>query len=131
MGFPLQLSQSEYEAIAELARQGTLNPDGTVNQDKALGLAAWLSAIELKNGVVRNTIWVQWQEQDAPLPPGVNFPRTWPPEMRTQLSLVSRPIAKSDVTSLLAMRAKKPTNVLVTRDPAAIVGWMELDEFFK
>ena len=131
MGFPLQLEQGEYETIIEFARQGTLNSDGTVNQDKALGLDAWLRMIEQKNGVVRNFVWVQWQEQDAPLPPGVNFPKKWPPEMRAPLSLVSRAVAKSDVTSLLAVRAKKPTSILVTRDPAALVGWTEIDEFFK
>jgi len=131
MGFPLQLEQGEYETIIEFARQGTLNSDGTVNQDKAIGLNAWLRMIEQKNGVVRSFVWVQWQEQDAPLPPGVNFPKKWPPELRAPLSLVSRAIAKSDVTSLLAVRAKKPTSILVTRDPAALVGWTELDEFFK
>lgn len=131
MGFPLQLEQSEYETLIELARQGTLNADGTVSQDKALGLDAWLRMIEQKNGVSRNFIWVQWQEQNAPLPQGTNFPKKWPPELRVPLSLVSRAIAKSDVTSMLDARAKNPTSVLVTRDPAALVGWMEIDEFFK
>lgn len=131
MGFPLQLEQSEYETLIEYARQGTLNADGTVNQDKAVGLDAWLRWIEQKNGVVRNFIWVQWQEQDAPLPPGTNFPTKWPPEMRLPLSLVSRPIAKADVTALLNVKAKNPTSILVTTDPAALVGWTELDVFFK
>lgn len=131
MPFPISFSQSEYETIIEFARQGTLNPDGTVNQDKALGLDSWLRMIEQKNGVTRNFIWVQWQEQDAPLPPGVTFPKKWPPEMRVALSLVSRAITKSDVTSMLNVRAKKPTSILVTRDPAALVGWTEIDEFFN
>jgi hypothetical protein len=131
MGFPLQLEQGEYETLIEFARQGTLNSDGTVNQDKALGLDSWLRMIEQKNGITRSFVWVQWQEQDAPLPRGVNFPKKWPPELRAAVALVSRPIAKSDVTSMLNVRAKKLTSVLVTRDPAALVGWTELDEFFK
>lgn len=131
MGFPLQLEQGEYETLIEFARRGTLNSDGTVNQDAALGLDAWLRSIEQKNGVVRSFVWVQWQEQDAPLPPGVNFPTKWPPEMRAMVGLVTRPVAKSDVTSMLAVKAKNPTSILVTSDPAALVGWTEIDVFFK
>lgn len=131
MGFPLQLEQGEYETLIEYARRGTLNADGTVNQDKAVGLDAWLRSIEQKNGVVRNFVWVQWQEQDTPLPPGTNFPTKWPPEMRAPLSLITRPIAKSDVTYLLSVKAKEPTSILVTADPAGLVGWAELDVFFK
>lgn len=131
MSFPLQLEQGEYETLIEYARQGTLNADGTVNQDKAHGLDAWLRWIEQKNGVVRNFVWVQWQEQDAPLPAGTNFPTKWPPEMRVPLALVSRPIAKVDVTAMLNVKAKNPTNILITKDPAAEVGWTEIDAFFK
>ena len=131
MGFPLQLEQGEYETLIEYARRGTLNADGTINQDSAIGLDAWLRAIEAKNGVSRYVVWVQWQEQDAPLPAGTRFPTKWPPEMRAPVVLISRPIAKSDVTALLAVKAKNPTSVLVTSDPAALVGWTELDAFFK
>lgn len=131
MPFPLQLEQSEYESLIELARKGTLNADGTVNQELALGLDAWLRYIETKNGVERHFVWVQWQELDAPLPPGTNFPTKWPPELRATIALVGRAIAKADVEALLKTKAKNPTSVLVTRDPAAQVGWTEMDVFFK
>lgn len=131
MGFPLQLSQGEYETLIEYARRGTLNTDGTVNQDRALGLDAWLRLIEQKNDVERHLVWVQWQEQDAPLPPGTTFPKKWPPELRANISLISRPIAKSDVISMLSAKARNPTSILVTNDPAALVGWSSLDVFFK
>jgi hypothetical protein len=131
MGFPLQLEQSEYETLIAMARQGTLNSDGSVNQDKAIGLDAFLRYVEKKNGVTRNFIWVQWQEQDAPLPAGTLFPTKWPPEMRLPLALVTRPIARSDVDSLIAVNAKNPINILVTTDPAALVGWTKVDAFFK
>lgn len=131
MSFPLQLEQPEYETLIAFARQGTLNADGTVNQDRAHGLDAWLRLIEQKNGIKRSLVWVQWQEQDAPLPAGTNFPKKWPPEMRHPLVLISRPVARADVEQLLSVRAKNPTSVLVTQDPAAVVGWTELDAFFR
>lgn len=131
MAFPLQMNQSEYESLVEFARRGTLNADGTVNEDKAHGLDAWLRMIEKKNDIVRYFVMLQWQEQDAPLPPGTNFPEKWPPEMRASITLVTRPINRVDVDALLGAKAKKPTNILVTRDPAGRVGWTELDVFFK
>ncbi len=131
MPFPLALTQSEYETLIAFARKGTLEADGTINQDRAQGLESWLRGIEQKNGITRNFVLVQWQEQDAPLPPGVNFPTKWPPEMRTSISLISRAIARADVDAVLKAKAKKPTSVLVTRDPAGQVGWTALDEFFK
>lgn len=131
MSFPLQLEQGEYETLIEFARRGTLNPDGSINQDKALGLDSWLRMIEQKNGVSRYFVLLQWQEQDAPVPAGNNFPTKWPPELRAPLSLVSRPISRSDADAVLAVKAKNPTNILVTRDPSGLVGWTEIDEFFK
>lgn len=131
MAFPLTLLQHEYESLIELARQGTLNPDGSVNQSKALSLDSFLRALETRNGVTRYFIWVQWQEQNQPLPPTTDFPAKWPPEMRQPLALVTRPIARADVDALLKVKAKSPTSVLVTRDPAGLVGWTELDVFFK
>ncbi len=131
MSFPLSLEQPEYETLIAFARQGTLNADGSVNQDRAQGLDAWLRLIEQKNGIKRNFVWIQWQEQDAPLPAGTNFPKKWPPEMRYPLTLISRPVARADVEQVLSVRATNPTSVLVTQDPAALVGWTELDVFFK
>lgn len=131
MGFPLQLEQGDYETLIAFARQGTLEADGTINADKAAGLDAWLRWIEERNGITRSFVWVQWQELDAPLPPGTNFPTKWPPEMRQPLTLVSRSINKADVMALVNSKAKRPTGILVTKDPAALVGWTELDEFFK
>lgn len=131
MSFPLQLDQGEYETLIEFARRGTLNPDGSINQERAIGLNSWLRMIETKNGVSRYFVMLQWQEQDAPVPAGNNFPTKWPPELRAPISLVSRPITRADADAVLAVKAKNPTNVLVTRDPAGLVGWTEIDVFFK
>ncbi len=127
----IQLDQNEYESLIELARRGAIQADGTVHADSARALNQWLEYIEKKNGITRYFVWVQWQEQDAPLPAGTNFPTKWPPEMRAPLATVSRPIARIDVEALVQAKAKKPTSILVTKDPAGVVGWTELDAFFK
>lgn len=131
MPFPISLNQEEYEALVALARQGTLDADGHVIAEKARSLTSYLVMLEKKNKITRYALWLQWQEQDAPLPPGVNFPSKWPPELREYLALTSRPITKADVITVLKNRARNPTNVLVTKDPGATVGWTELDQFFK
>jgi hypothetical protein len=127
----MSLPQSDYETLIEFARRGTLDAKGNVLTESALALDSWLKDLERRNGIHRSALWVQWQEQDAPLPVGTNFPDRWPPELRKYLALTSRPIIKSDVVALLSNAAKNPTNVLVTRDPAATVGWTQLDIFFK
>lgn len=131
MPFSIQLNQADWETLIEYARQGTLNADGSVMQTKALGLDAWIRMIEKANNLSRYVLWVQWQEQGAPLPPGTDFPDRWPPELRHLITLVTRPITRSDVDAVLATLARQPTNVLVTSDPAANVGWTELAVYFR
>ena len=130
MPFPLSLTQADYETLIEFARRGTLDANGQVLQESALALDSWLKNIERRNGIQRYAVWVQWQEQDAPLPPTTRFPEVWPPTLRKYLALISRPITRSDVDALLTSYATNPTNVLVTRDPGATVGWTELNVFF-
>lgn len=124
MPFPLQLPQQDYEALIALARKGA------VAADEQRRLDNFLRRIEKDNGITRYALWVQWQEQDQPLPPAARFPEKWPPEMRFYLELISRPIARVDVEAVVKQKARKPTNILVTRDPGAIVGWATLDQFF-
>lgn len=131
MPFPISLEQDAYESLVELARQGTLRDDGSVIDTKAAALESWLKLLEQKNGINRYFVWVQWQEQDSPLPPGTNFPAKWPPELREYLALTSRPIAKDDVMTMLNSKARQPTSILITTDPAAMVGWQDLNVFFK
>lgn len=131
MPFPISLQQDEYEALVELARQGTLAADGTVLPDKARTLESYLVMLEKNNGIARYAVWIQWQETGAQLPPNTLFPEKWPPELRAYLSMTSRPIAKTDVQTLLSNKAINPMTVLVTKDPGATVGWMSIDTFFK
>jgi hypothetical protein len=118
------LSQEQYEALIALARLGASTPE------KQRALDAFLKSVEKANSVTRYALLIQWQEMDQPLPSSVEFPKTWPPEQRFFLENLTRPIAKVDVGRVLAAKARKPTNVLVTPDPAGLVGWTPIDNFF-
>lgn len=124
------LSQEQYESLIALAQASTVNPDGSINQDKALVLDAALRDIESANGVTRYSLFIRWQDPLAPLPPGVNFPATWPPTLQFFLQLVTRPISKADVLTVVQQRTPKALNVMVTPDPAGLVGWTQIDAYF-
>ena len=124
MSFPISLSQQEYEALVSLARRGATSEEDTRR------LESFLQSVEKSNGIVRHFLLVQWQELNQPLPAGTDFPASWPPNQRASIELLTRPIARADVEALLVKKAKQPTNVLVTRDPAGILGWSTLDHFF-
>lgn len=119
----MNVTNEEYAALVALARKGCANADQTV------GLEQYLKAIEKREGVQRYLLWVQWQETGVGLPLGTRFPDKWPPELRYLIERLDRPIAKSDVASALAQRAKKPLEVMVTDDPAGLVGWTKLDQY--
>lgn len=125
------LTTEEYEALVALAREGTKDVNGSPIHDKAVVLNDFLVSLEKKAGITRDLLWVQWQELDEPLPPGTRFPERWPPEKRVLLEYVTRRISRADVEEVLNANAKNPTSVLVTRDPGALFGWMELDAFFR
>lgn len=124
------LTQEDYEALVALAREGTNDKEGSPLPEKSRRLDEFLRSVEKKNGVKRDAVWVQWQELDAALPPGTDFPRKWPPELRVYIEFISRKVSRADVDQMLNARAKKPTSVLVTKDPAAQLGWTPIDDFF-
>ena len=130
MPFPISLDAEQYSALVSMAREGAKDDEGNILVEKSRRLEAFLKDIEAKNDIKRFGLWIQWQETDHALPPNTNFPEVWPPSQRYFLELTSRPIAKDDVIKVLAARAKRPVNVLVTRDPGALVGWSELDSYF-
>ena len=119
------LDQQQYEALIALAREGT-----TDDPDKARELDEFLKSIEAASGVTRSILWVRWQEMDQPLPPAVRFPAVWPPEMEYLIELITRRVALSDVEAVLAARARKPVNVMVTPDPGRRVGWTPVEDYF-
>ena len=130
MSSTLTLTQEAYSALAALARKSIFNADGTINQEKALLLESFLKEIEKENGVTRYGIWIQWQDPDEAVPPTANFPISWPSEMRYYLEIVTRPISRADVEAVVKQRAPNAVSVMVTPDPAALVGWSTLDSYF-
>jgi hypothetical protein len=124
------LTQEQYEALIAFAQRGTRGLDGRMNQEMAFALNAFLQQIEQANGITRSSLWIQWQDPAQPLLPGTNFPKTWPPEMRYFLQFVSRPICQADVLQVVSQRAPKAVNILVTPDPAALLGWTPVAEYF-
>jgi hypothetical protein len=119
------LDVQEYESLIALAREGTKS-----TPDRARQLDTFLRSIEKKNGVVRDGLWVQWSEMDQPLPPNTRFPDVWPPQQRRYIELITRLVARVDVDAVLEQHARKPVDVLVTKDPGAQLGWTTLDQFF-
>lgn len=119
------LTQEQYEALIFLARVGVEGDQG-----KQVELDRFLRNIEQTNGITRSFLWVQWQEVSAPLPAGTRFPEEWPEKLREAIELVTRPVARADVEAVLEANASEPVSVLVTKDPAGIVGWTTLDDFF-
>lgn len=118
------LTLEDYQALVALARKGV------TSDDQSRQLELFLISIEKQNNVLRFSAWVQWQELEQALPPTTKFPEQWPPELRRRIDILNRPIARSDVQAVLDQYAKKPTNVMITTDPAAQVGWTPIDVFF-
>ena len=122
----ITLTQEQYESLIFLARQGA-QAEG---ENKVRDLEQWLVLIEKANGITRSLVLVQWEELGQALPIGTFFPHKWPPDLRATIEYVTRPVARADVDRLLASRARKPLKVLCTKDPAGIVGWTPVEDFF-
>jgi hypothetical protein len=127
----ITLSLEQYEALLALAQQGTRSHDGTIDQQKAVVLDEALRDIESSNGIKRYSLWIRWQDPTAPLPPGqTNFPKSWPPNLEYFLQFISRPISKTDVLAIVSQKTPNAVNVMVTPDPAALLGWTPINSFF-
>lgn len=118
------LDQEQYQALVFLARKGA------ATSDAKRVLEQFLKAIDKANDITRYFLKVRWQELEAPLPKRTSFPTVWPPELELSLERTDRPIAKVDVLDAVTKQASKPTNILVTRDPAGMAGWTKIDDFF-
>ena len=120
----ITLTEEQYTALVALAR------NGVTGQDRTIRLEQFLLDIEKSNGINRYLLWVLWQETDNIMPPTTRFPESWPPTQKMLLERIDRPIAETDVEALLKANARKPVNVLVTPDPAGIVGWTQYAVYF-
>lgn len=120
----ITLTMQQYETFVSLARANVTDGEQLRKIDE------FLKVVEKQNGIIRDAVWVQWQEMDAALPAGNRFPETWPPEWRWHIELMTRRVAKADVDEVLKYRARAPVNILVTKDPGARYGWTPVDQFF-
>jgi hypothetical protein len=118
------MSDEEYSALIFLSKKYITDAEELRRVD------SYHRSIETKNGIVRYLLRVRWQELEAPLPPMASFPRVWPPELDLTIEKVAIPIARYDVEQALKQKASKPFNVMVTKDPAGIVGWTKIDDYF-
>lgn len=119
------LTEEQFSALSALARRGV---EG--DEERTRSLDKFLREIEESNGVTRYFLLVRWQELDQPLPPGTNFPETWPPVWQRSLERTDRDIARAEVDTLVSQEATNPTSILVTRDPSGVLGWKTLDQHF-
>jgi hypothetical protein len=126
----ITLTQEQYESLLAFAQRGTRLHDGRINQQQALVLDAALQDIEKSNGITRYSLCIRWQNPTAPLPPGTNFPKTWPENLQYFLQFISRPITKADVLAIVAQKTSNAINIMVTPDPAGLLGWTKVDLFF-
>jgi hypothetical protein len=126
----ISLTLEQYEALIALARKSAVNADGSVDQQQTLVIDGFLKQIEQDNGITRYSLFIRWQDPNAPLPAGVRFPGTWPPTLQFFLQLLSRPIAKSDVLTVVQAKTPNAQNIMVTPDVAGLVGWSKLDDYF-
>jgi hypothetical protein len=127
----ITLTLEQYESLLAFAQAGVRRHEGQLDQQQALVLDAALQDIEKSNNIVRYQLWIRWQDPTAPLPPGsTNFPKSWPPNLEYFLQFISRPIAKTDVLGVVFQKTPNAQNIMVTPDPAALLGWTKVDDFF-
>lgn len=119
------LTMEEYEALAARARRAQQTPD------ELRALSEFLRLIESKNGKSRFEMWVLWQEVDHDLPANTPFPTKWPPELKTRVEVLNRPVGKADVDAALRAHAKKPVTIMVTSDPGGEVGFDRYETVFR
>jgi hypothetical protein len=119
------LTDEEYDALVALALEGA------TTEERKREISSFVGFIDEANDIVRRTLWVQWQETDTPLPAGIRFPETWPPEMRKKIERRDRDIGREDVKKVLEQYAVRPINVMVTNDIGGILGWTLLADYFR
>lgn len=119
----ITLTLEEYQALIFFVR-------ASADTDKKRQVQAMLAEAEIRNGVSRHMLVVQWQEAGYALPPNARFPDVWPPELRVTVERTDRPLCKADIEAVLQSRARRPLSILVTTDPAGLLGWTSIDDYF-
>lgn len=97
-----------------------------LDDHKLQAVTALIREINVANGVTEYVVRIRWLDRAHPHPrPTVDPPAAWPPELTDRLVQTS-PIRKEDIEALVARKSAQPIAIHVTRDPAGVVGWMDI-----
>jgi len=122
----MNITSEQYAALVALARKGA-----GADTDQMDLLDQFLLDIEAANDMVRYTLHVRWSETGGALPVQRNFPVNWPPTLEGTIERMDQPILKQDVADYVKSKSRAAYGIMVTRDPAKLVGWTELEVYFR
>lgn len=118
------VTDDEWNQLVGLAQQ-------SLSGESLRELASQLIEIERRNEIRRYQLLVRWTEVGVPLPASTTFPTTWPASYQAVLRKINVPITRAEVEQCVSDRARHAVGaVLVTDDPAGIIGWSDLDTYF-
>lgn len=114
---PITMSRAEYDALI------------------AAGLAADTTEIERlqaiideTNSITRYRLQIRWQDIGGTRPTHIELGLGWPTDQSFLLEL-ERPIERADVDTVTSTQAQNPVSIMVTRDPAGVVGWTLVGDY--
>lgn len=122
----MDITTEQYSSLVALARVG-VGSDPT----QRYHFDALLRSIEKANNLVRYTLHVRWSETGGALPAQRNFPIDWPPTLEGTIERLGSPILRQDVVDYVAAKTRGYYGIMVTRDPARLVGWTDLEVYFR
>lgn len=120
----ITLNPEEYLALVRLAEQAA------IAAGKWPTLRAFLQDIERANNIERQELLVCWLVRGKPLPSDAVFPQSMPVDQKLVVNSIGKPIAKKDVLAALDNLGVDYGTVLVTHDPAGLVGWTSFEVAF-
>lgn len=115
----LTITRTQYESLLAAARG-----DSLVNVDQLQ------DAVDAANSIRRYQLLIRWQEVGGSTARRFSIldGSNWPPSQEFLL-IQDRAIAREDVDEVLRTQATNPVDVLVTTDPAGVVGLTELNAY--
>lgn len=119
------LTQDQFTTLVSLARRNI------ASSDDLRKLNVFIDSILKKNNIKHFLLWVRWKNAGELLPVTLNFPKVYPPTLEFCLESFERPISRSDVQEMLDKQGKTTIEVIVTTDPAKLVGWTRIDDYFR
>jgi hypothetical protein len=113
----LTVTRTQYDALINAALAGDTDEVRRIRD-----------LIDKANDIKRYFLYIRWQDVGGTAPRRIELGVGWPEEQTYQLEL-ERPIARTDVDTVLATNAANPVGVQVTPDRNGVVGWTLLDDY--